>query len=149
MLVGQSIFEACDVNCACGGKTLTNELAKSPAEFRDGYALRLLGAQDVYIARPFNRRRPRGHTIGAPTGPIHADIVLGESSELIAQNEDASRAGSLGRYQIAGQDDEIDFVFDRGLKHICRGPIWGFDQEVAQVVGHFGQPRGRPFQMKV
>ena len=67
----------------------------------------------------------------------------------VARLQIAERTIGYRRYEVAGQCDEIDFMVDRGLEHISRGSKGGLDEEISQMIGHFGQPSGRPFQVKV
>ena len=103
----------------------------------------------VHVLRQRHAARPRVGHVDRAAGPIDRNAAIAEPRELIEQQHDRRRAGPIDVQHVAGQQHGIDVFGERRLEHLLGRVIRRFDQQLAQMVRHLGQPVDRQLEMQI
>ena len=68
---------------------------------------------------------------------------------MIEQQHDGGRAGAIDIEHVAGEQHGVGVFGQRRFEHLFGSLIRGFDQQIAEMVGHFGQTVQRPLEVQI
>ena len=88
--------------------------------------------KDPHVFRQRQSRRPRFGRIGRAAGPVDLDFRLGQSLELLVEEDGSPRPGQFGVDNIAGQDYEGDPFRQCGVEHSPSGGVRRFQQRISK-----------------
>ena len=94
----------------------------------------------------------RGQESGTSTDaarPVNRNAAVAEPRELIEQQHDRRRPGAIDVQHVAGQQHGVGIFGQRRFEHLLGGLVRRFDQQLAQVVRHLGQPVERQLQVQI
>ena len=105
--------------------------------------------EDVYVLGQLDTGGPRADRVGVATGPVDGDPMLCQPLELLGKKHDGPRTDIVEIDHVAAQQQSVGALGHDRFKHLLGDQERGVEEQIAQMLRHFGNSAQGTFQVKV